>query len=163
MMTAYHSNFIIAIDPDITKSGVATLDCTTRNIVVQSLPFPNLLKYLQQAKEELQGLTVVIESGWKINNNWHLRHANIRTAASIGNSVGRNHAVGILLSEWLHFNGFNVIEQMPLKKCWKGNDGKITAEELRYFTHYDKRTNQDERDAILLAWYTANFPIRIKC
>lgn len=55
-----------------------------------------------------------------------------------------------------------VLPHFPLKKHWKGKEGKITHEELAYFTGIKKRTNQDARDAALLAWNFAGFPIRMK-
>ena len=58
--------------------------------------------------------------------------------------------------------GYEVIEQAPLRKCWKGRDGKITQIELNYFTGITGRTNQEARDAALIAWNFAGFPIRIK-
>jgi len=58
--------------------------------------------------------------------------------------------------------GIEVIEHFPLRKIWKGKDGKITQEELASFTGLKGRTNQDARDAALLAWSFANLPIRLK-
>lgn len=41
-------------------------------------------------------------------------------------------------------------------------DGKITHEELAYFTGIMGRTNTEMRDAALLAWNHAGLPIRVK-
>lgn len=49
-----------------------------------------------------------------------------------------------------------------LRKGWKGKDGKITHDELASFTGLMGRTNQDVRDAALLAWAFAGLPIRVK-
>jgi hypothetical protein len=55
----------------------------------------------------------------------------------------------------------------PLIKRWKGQDGKITHEELREVLAdakiaFDrKRSNQEERDALLLACVLADFEYRI--
>jgi hypothetical protein len=57
---------------------------------------------------------------------------------------------------------YEVVEEVkPLKKCWKGRDGKITHEELARFTGLMGHTNQDGRDAALLAWVRAGLPIRL--
>ena len=43
--------------------------------------------------------------------------------------------------------------EVPLKKVWKGTGGKITqAEILRIIPGFPKRSNQEVRDAALIAW-----------
>jgi transposase len=55
----------------------------------------------------------------------------------------------------------------PLLKRWKGQDGKITHEELCEvlkdwgIVFNRKRSNQEERDALLLACVLADFEYRI--
>lgn len=161
-------DYIIAVDPDVDASGVATLWVAERKMETAKLPFPYLCDFLhdQQARAKRERITmcVVIEAGWVNKTNWHVTGRNARTAAAIGKQTGRNHEVGRLLVEMAKHYGCNVIEQPPLKKCWRGKDGKITADELQAFTGVMGRTNQDQRDACLLAWVTADLPIRIvKC
>ena len=161
-------NNIIAVDPDVEKSGVAYLKTSTRQLEVSNLTFPALLDYLQHAKkvrdEENETLIVVVEAGWLIQSNWHLNPKDTKAVASAkGNSTGRNHETGRKIVEMCKHYCIEVLEQYPLKKCWKGKDGKITHEELASFTGLEGRTNQDMRDAALLAWYFAEFPIRLKC
>lgn len=158
---------IIAIDPDVEKSGVAYLIRNTKRLSLQSLSFPFLLDYLQGAKRELEkrneSLIVVIEAGWLIQSNWHLkRNDNKHVASAKGNSAGRNHETGRKIVEMCKHYGIEVLPILPLKKCWKGKDGKITQEELAYFTGITGRTNQDARDAALIAWNYAGLPIRVK-
>lgn len=159
---------IIAIDPDVEKSGVAYLKTSTRQLEVASLTFPQVIDYLQHAKkvrdETNETLIVLVEAGWLIKSNWHLkRYDNARVASAKGNSAGRNHETGRKIVEMCKHYGIEVLEHFPLKKRWKGTDGKITHEELAYFTGLTGRTNQDARDAALLAWNFAGFPIRAKC
>ena len=52
-------------------------------------------------------------------------------------------------------------------KCWKGKDRKITHEELDTIVRWvndtglpRKRSNQEERDALLLAGEKSGFPIK---
>ena len=66
------------------------------------------------------------------------------------------------LNDMCEHYGIEVMAHAPLRKCWQGKDGKITHEELAYFTGITGRTNQDERDAGLLAWNYAGMPIRAK-
>lgn len=158
---------IIAIDPDVEKSGVAYLIRQTKRLSIKSLAFPLLLDYLQGAKREMdkrnESLIVVIEAGWFIQSNWHLKRSdNNHVASAKGNSAGRNHETGRKIVEMCKHYGIDVLPILPLKKCWKGKDGKITQEELSYFTGITGRTNQDARDAALIAWNYAGFPIRVK-
>jgi len=158
---------IVGIDPDTVKSGCAYLETGTRIIEASSLAFPQLLDYLkfiaEKSKESAQTVIVVVESGWKLQSNWHTTHKDtIRTAVAKGNAVGRNHEIGRKIVECARHYGLEVIEQIPLKKCWKGRDGKITQKELAYFTGTTGTQSQDVRDAVLLAWHYAGFPIKMK-
>ena len=162
-----NTNVIIAIDPDVKRSGVAYLSVATRKLECCSLTFPNLLDYLKHVKktseETKQSVVVVVEAGWLLQSNWHLRNAdNRRIAAAKGNSAGRNHETGKKIVEMARHYGLEVVEQRPLKKCWKGKDLKITHEELASFTGIMGRTSQDMRDAALICWHYAGLPIKIK-
>ena len=153
----------IGIDPDVTKSGVAIF----RDGVVTkatALPFHELLDLL---RNEIQNclpcneLTIVIEAGWKNASNWHIRKGySPAYYAKMGEGVGRCHQVGILLNEYCEaINDKNaaILTPKPLKKIWRGRDGKITAGELERLTRYKGRTNQEARDACLLAWSYRNY------
>lgn len=156
---------IIAIDPDVTKSGVCTLQPKTRDLKFDALDFPNVLELIRTTKDltEPGKLVVVVEAGWMNKNNWHLlQYDSNAQAARKGYDVGRNHETGHKIVEVCKALGIRVVEHIPLVKRWRGKDGKITHEELAYFTGITKRTNQDERDAILLAWNFAALPIRVK-
>lgn len=152
--------YYIGIDPDVEKSGFALLNRETRELTLESLTFPQLLNRLVQAKASGEPTQVVVEAGWLNQGNWHIRYTdNKGQAAKKGYQVGRNHEAGMKIVEVAKFFGFEVVEQRPLRKCWKGKDGKITAEELAAFTGYTKRSNQDARDSALLVWHAANLPI----
>ena len=161
------ADYIIGIDPDTDKSGVAQLKVAGREMEAFSLSFPVLLDYLQRIrqKELMEGVKVlvVVEASWKISTNWHTKRGeSVRTVARKGNDAGRCHEVGRKIVECARYYGLDVVEQLPLKKIWKGKDGKITHDELSVFVPgLPSRTNQEERDAMLLAWNHAGFPIRI--
>ncbi len=159
---------IIGIDPDVDKSGIAILLCDTNTITVDSLKFPLLLDRINECNINCQTfgneLIVIVEAGWLVSTHYHLKSKdNARISAAKGNSVGRNHEVGRKIVEMCQHWGIKVIEQRPLRKHWRGKDGKITHEELSYFiSGLPTRTNQEMRDACLLAWCEAGFPIRVK-
>lgn len=155
---------IIGIDPDVEKSGVAFLEVQSRKLEVSSLRFPDLLSYLRFCKAEASGtaFAVVIEAGWLNRSNWHFSPRDSRAkCAEIGRAAGRNHQTGILIAEMCEAMGIEFHLQKPLVKVWKGRDGKITHAELSAFTGIMGRTNQDGRDAALLAWTFAGLPIRL--
>ena len=160
------ADYIIGIDPDTDKSGVAQLSTATRELQPCSATFPELLDYLQRIRQmELQNplkVVVVVEASWRISTNWHTKRGeSIRTAARKGKDAGRCHEVGRKIVECAQYYGLEVVEKLPLKKIWKGPDGKITHEEISAFIKMPSRSNQEQRDAALLAWDYAGFPIRI--
>lgn len=166
MQTKYDR--IIAIDPDVDRSGVAELEVKTRKIEVSTLAFPALMDYLQfmKSRTELDNetLCVVVEAGWMNTSNWHTGNVrSIAAAAKTGQNTGRNHETARKIAEMSHHYGLTTEEVKPLKKCWRGTGGKITQEELEYITgKLDRRVSQDARDAALLAWWFAGLPIKVK-
>ena len=158
-------DFVVGVDPDAEKSGVAFLEVRSRKLEVTNLDFPHLLDYLSYANKGAQKnkakFIVVVEAGWMVNkSNFH--QAQGHRAERIAKDVGRNHETGRKIVEMCRYLGIPVLEHFPLKKIWKGKDGKITMEELSYFTGLMGRTNQDARDAALLAWEFSGLPIRVK-
>ena len=155
------ADIIIGIDPDVNKSGVGVVSRERDGVEVFSRSFPELLEYLKMAATHTS-VVVVVEASWKISTNWHTgRGDSIRTAARKGKDAGRCHEVGRKIVECARYYGLEVVERLPLKKIWKGKDGKITDEEIKAFMPIQGRTNQEERDAALLAWDYAGLPIRL--
>jgi hypothetical protein len=157
-------DIIIAIDPDIHKSGVAYLEIQTRKLEVSNLSYLQLTDYLQFAKETSETINkrvlIAVEAGW-LNKISNYHTAANRRGQRIAKNVGANHQIGKMIVELCKSKGFETIEQKPLKKFWKGKDGKITHSELAAFTGIFGKTNQDGRDAALIAWITAGLPIKI--
>lgn len=162
------NGFYIGIDPDCEKSGVALLDLETRKLTVRQLPFAETIKYIRGlhqrlAEEEHHGFKVIIEAGWMNHGNWHLQRWDGRQAAAAkGVSQGRNEQTSRLLGEMMAFFVIPYEFKRPLPKCWSGHDRKITKEELEQITGQSLgRLNQEGRDAALLAWDKAGFPMRV--
>lgn len=157
--------FYIGIDPDVDKSGFAIVDKEEKYVrAFASYDFFDLISTLNttliRAQQEGIDSVVIIEAGWKNQiTNYHT--ATGKGGQRIALNVGRNQQVGILLVEYCKRQGIDVIEATPLRKGWKGPNGKITHEELAYFTGITEKTNQEIRDSILLAWEYANLPIKI--
>ena len=157
---------IIGIDPDNQESGVGAV-YDDRKFLAYKMNFPSLIDYIRAMNESHKKVKVVIEGGWLNKSNWHVlsKFMTAVKAAAIGRSTGMNHQTGILIVECCkHYNiPYEIIK--PLKKCWKGKDGKITQDEIAYFMSQDgkmPRMNQDQRDALLLAWVCAGFPVKVK-
>ena len=148
----------IGIDPDVDASGVARLDGD--GIECSTLPFPALLEYILANRDA----HFVIEASWATGHVWHGGRSKGKAhSAKLGYDVGRNHEVGKKIAEFLAFHNISYALQPPLVKCWKGKNRKITHEEIVQFTHWDRKvSNQEERDALLLAWVCSGRPIRMK-
>jgi hypothetical protein len=161
-------NYIIAIDPDTERSGVAMLNTATKGIKCDCLTFPLLVDHLQNIRkwksENNLTVKVYVEAGWLITHNWHVNSKdNKRTASAKGNSAGRNHEVGRKIIELCKHYGIDVSTILPLRKCWSGKDGKITQWEIEQFIpNFPKSSNQEVRDSALISWHMAGFPIQIK-
>lgn len=157
---------IIGIDPDSKASGVATLDLGKRELLLSTQPFYSLIDMLKDIHEsdfvlKRRKTLVVIENAYSTSHNWHHNLKDTRGAiAKKGYCVGLCAQTYHLLNQCLQMKGIDFIEQLPLTKIWRGSGGKITHEELvghckrnRVTLHPSsaKRSNQEERDAALLA------------
>lgn len=167
---------VIAIDPDIKKSGLAVIDRESRSCEVFSLTFPEIIDkvrglYGQDVTKSCYKVAhraalpfrVIVEAGWMNKGNWHVTESRngkfspSAYAAAIGKGEGECHAVSKKLLECFEYYDIPCTPAKPLLKCWHGPDRKITHEELVremrlykiYFPY--KRTNQETRDAALLA------------
>lgn len=159
-------DIIIGIDPDVEASGVATLSPRTKRIEATTMTLPALTDYFRRVSNEYPTLmvSVVVEASWATAHNFHSLPSDSKAvAAKKGYHVGRNHQIGIDIADIARHFSLDVCLQPPLRKIWKGKDRKITHEEICAITGYTaKRSNQEERDAMLLAWTSANLPIKIK-
>ena len=162
---------IIGIDPDVEKNGVAFLECATKRLEVTALTFPDLLDFLRstqrQAEVQQKNIRVIIEAGWLNKAHWHLTPKDSKqSAAAKGNAAGRNHEVGRKIAELCkHWQlPYELMKPLALKVggayLWNGKDGKITHDELAAFTGIMGKTNQEGRDAALIAWTWAGFPVQ---
>lgn len=159
--------YIYAIDPDTERSGLACLDPKTMVMSLTSLPFSELIsKVISEVNLRIEygyDPLVFVEAGYLNQSNWHLSRSDGRQKASaMGRDVGRNHETARKLVEMLRYHGILVFEVAPLRKFWDGPGRKISHRELASFVpNLPGRTNQEERDAALLAWHHAGLSIRL--
>lgn len=147
---------IIGIDPDTEKSGVCILD--TRDAITCKLYTLSFFKLFDLLREQ-QDCIVVVEAGWlnKVSN-YH-SSKNIRTSNLISKHVGANHEVGKLIVEMCNYLNIDCCLKKPLRKVWMG--GKISHVELtKILPEVGSSTNQEQRDAALIAIDYAGLPIR---
>lgn len=158
-------DYIIGIDPDCDKSGVAVYKSADRRLTLYTLPYHELTLLLERYRE--QETLVIVEDVVTSRANWHLSPQDSkRTAAAKGYGIGRCAQVGHHLLELLHYWHMPHILQTPLAKYWRGRDRKITAPEFRAVLQSQRITltsgavtNQEQRDAALLAIFHLGIPI----
>lgn len=163
---------VVGIDPDAERNGVAVYDTDTGKLTTGAMPFAELVDYMRLLKDCAEfkrfDIVVAVEAGWLNTSNWHVSPRDTpHSAAAKGNAVGRNHETGRKLVEMARFYGIDVREVKPLPlrygalRLWSGRDGKCTADDLKALTGYTGRTNQEARDAALIAWTTAGNRLEI--
>ena len=159
------TGWILGCDPDSEKSGFALLNCATRTFeYVGTMTFPEAIRFFDSlaANEAYSGLYLAIEDSNTATAYNMLDKMNKRAVFAYGRSVGKCHGTYEHLCECADACGINVRPVKPLIKTWKGAKRKISHEELSSFVSgLPNRTNPEMRDAALIAWVTADFPIRI--
>lgn len=145
---------IIGIDPDMEKSGIAIYQRKAKTLFLDSLDICHLIKMIELC--DRHNTIFAVEAGYLNKSNWHIKNASSKVVASeIGRRTGENHATAKHIVSILRGFGFEVIEQRPLAKVWRG--GKISHKEFLEKCKKDgvivdvNRSNQEERDAGLIA------------
>lgn len=158
--------WIMAIDPDIEKSGTCLLKIADPEhpkpnevtLWADSYSFPNLIDRFTNGALHIgvDKILIIIEGGW-LNTKSCFHEAQGRGAERIAKNVGANHQTGKLLAEMAEHIGYTVEIVRPLIKTGSGHDRKLTNEDLAAFIPCmpTNRINQDTRDAIRLAWNRA--------
>jgi len=137
----------IGIDPDVEKSGLA-ITMNGALVRVEARTFFDLCEILNSAKNIARDvgamLMVTIEAGWLIKKqNWHpAQGRGVRD--KIAKNIGENHAAGKLIARWCDEAGIPY-ELIPPR-------GKVKSARFKRLTGWNKRANQDMRDAAMLIW-----------
>lgn len=144
----------LGIDADIEKSGVAVVE-NGKIKVLHKLSFPDLVTFVVElsSQREVQVMLEDVEANkpifWRDIKGTPEQKRKINL--SIAQKVGMVKAVARLIRQALESKGITVHMIKPLK----GNVKKA-KEDAAYFnqiTGWDKRSNEDGRDAALIAMY----------
>lgn len=141
--TSKKHEFLIGIDPDVDKSGVADYDPETKEISLMNLTFFEIYEYLESYNVPVK---VFIEAGWLNKSNWHRIDTGTSSInAKIGQRTGANHEVGKKIAEMCEYLRIDYELVKPTRS-------KVNAEMFKKITKYTKRTNQEQRDAAMLVF-----------
>lgn len=143
-MKTSKSSFLIGIDPDIDKSGVAWK--VGDEINLYNLTFFELFEMLKYYKEREVKPMVYIECGFLTKGNWHDKAgANNAYNKKIGEHTGENKQVAKKLCEMMDYLDIPYVKVKPTAH-------KLNAVSFKAITGISKRTNQDQRDSCMLIW-----------
>lgn len=139
----------VGIDPDMIKSGVATV--VGKKIIALSLvSFPNLIEYLEAIGPK-DKLDIKLENPSAIKPLFGAKVKNKRAVREkICQDVGKCKATGVLIHEMLLFHGYSVRLIRPLTGSIK-RQAKTDAIYFNKLTGWKGRTGEDKRDAALIA------------
>ena len=137
---------VVGIDPDLVKSGVAVARGGSL-VHIDALSFPDLLRFVKEMAPDQP--VVIIEDVETDSTTYHRGGTNARQHARIAQNVGQVKGVKRVLVECLIAEGVNVEQVKPLRGPIKR--AKNDAAYFNKITGWTGRTNEDKRDAALLA------------
>jgi hypothetical protein len=134
---------LIGIDPDTEKSGVAI---KSDELKLYNMSFFELYDILTTFKPETEKIKVYIECGFLNRGNRHkVSGGSLELNSKIGERIGANHEVAKKICEMCEHLKIEFIQVRPTKT-------KTKSDYFKKITGYNKRTNQEQRDACLLIW-----------
>jgi hypothetical protein len=143
-MTIDSNILYIGIDPDIDKSGLCVYDrYADDKMQLFTASFFDVLQTIEEWNSRRRTI-VKLEAGWlNKKSNWHGGKANV--AQKIAKNVGENHATGKLIEQYCIRNNYQYKLIVPKKS-------KVDAVMFKKLTGYERRTNQELRDAAMLVY-----------
>lgn len=137
---------IIGIDPDLVKSGVA-VTAGGRILTLDAMSFFDLIGFIDEHKHQAVFHVENVEYCKAV----YQRNVNQAGMRKIAQNVGQVKAIGRLLAQYLEDAGadYKMIRPLvgPIKKA------KKDAEFFNRQTGWVGKSNEDKRDAALLALY----------
>lgn len=138
------SKILIGIDPDVDKSGFAMLQGA--QLKLDNLTFFQLFEELSFYKEREIKPLVYVECGALNKSNWHSKASKSdKWNSNIGAALGRNFEVANKIVEMCIFLNIPYEKIQPKRS-------KITNDYFKSITGISTRTNQEQRDALMLIW-----------
>ena len=143
---------IIGIDPDIVKSGLAVVR-DNEILHLESLSFVDLVNAVSQVPYGKDGLVIKIENPEAIKPLFGAKTKNKRAIREkICQDVGKCKATARLICEVLESKGYIVQKIKPLTGPTK-KQAKASADYFNKITGWTGRSNEDKRDAALIALF----------
>lgn len=137
---------IIGIDPDLVKSGVAVTE-SQKILTLDAMRFFELCRFIDEHKHQAVFHLENVEH----NRTVYQRNTNQAGMRKIAQNVGQVKAIGRLLVEYLDGAGAEYKLIKPLVGHVKR--AKKDAEFFNRLTGWTGKSNEDKRDAALLALY----------
>lgn len=140
---------LVGVDPDIDKNGVAIKQ--GENYQLHNLSFFELFDKLKNLSNNNQANKVIVfvECG-ELNQTVYKVQSipkgvrNIKQyCANIGTKVGKNFGTALLIIQMCEYLNFTVIKVKPTSR-------KLDAKLFKSYTGITTRTNQEQRDAMML-------------
>lgn len=137
------NSILIGIDPDTEKSGVAV---KSSELSLYNMSFFELYDYLVSAKTNFENIEIYVECGFLNGGNRHkVFSGSLALNSKIGERVGANHEIAKKICEMCEHLEIKFTQVRPTKT-------KTNSDYFKKITGYEKRTNQEQRDACLLIW-----------
>lgn len=135
---------LVGIDPDVDKSGFALK--SQKTIELDNLSFFDLLERLTLAKSEYESIMVHVECGFLNGGNRHFKSGSSTAFnGKISERVGENHQVAKKICEMCEYL------KIPYKQI-RPTQSKVDASFFEKITKIKVKTNQEQRDAVMLIW-----------
>jgi hypothetical protein len=138
------SKILIGIDPDTEKNGFAMLNGNLMKL--SNLTFFELFEELKFYKEKEVKPTVYIECGFLNGGNRHkVMNGSLSLNSKIGERIGANHETAKKIIEMCEYL------EIPYRQI-KPKKSKVSSDYFKQITGINSRTNQEQRDALMLIW-----------
>jgi hypothetical protein len=138
------SKILIGIDPDVDKSGFARIE--GNQLKLDNLSFFDLYEELKSYKELGIKPVVYVECGFLNKSNFHKKSGmSAALNAKIGERTGANFETAKKIVEMCEYLKMPYVKIQP-------KSSKITNDYFKKITGINTRTNQEQRDAMMLIW-----------